>query len=283
MRSGAFMLALTITASSVAVGANVEAAGPGASTLAAWDVYVAATEERISRELGAAGRFLVSDYSSDQKTVRATIARGESAVRKMATLDHAGRTRSIPGGTVAHWAGAVLVPGISLDALVHKLQHPAIEGPYPDDVVSLRVLERRRDQLTLAMRLTRRKIVTVTYDTIHATTYRRLAATRASSRSVSTRIAEVSDAGTSTERVLPEGEGRGFLWRMRSYWRYEEVPAGVIVELESLTLSRSIPTGLGMMLEPLVDRIARESIVRTLDSMRRLYGARALPRAAGAR
>ncbi len=61
---------------------------------------------------------------------------------------------------------------------------------------------------------------------------------------------------------------------MNWYWRYEQVDGGVIVELESLTLSRSIPLGLGMVVEPIINRIARESIYRTLDSMRRLYGGR---------
>ena len=49
------------------------------------------------------------------------------------------------------------------------------------------------------------------------------------------------------------------------------MPDGVIVELESLTLSRGIPMGMGMILEPMINRIARESVTRTLASVRRLY------------
>jgi hypothetical protein len=111
-------------------------------------------------------------------------------------------------------------------------------------------------------------------------TYRRLGPTRASSRSISTRIAEVANAGTSAERVLAEGEDRGFLWRMNSYWRYEEVRGGVIVELESITLSRGIPMGLGVVLGPMIDRIAQESVTRTLTSVRRLYSGTGTVRAA---
>ena len=121
------------------------------------------------------------------------------------------------------------------------------------------------------MRLTRTKIVTATYDTEHVATYRRHAPAHASSKSVSARIVEVANAGTTRERMLAEGQDRGFLWRMNSYWRYEEVPAGVIVELESITLSRGIPMGLGVVLGPMIDRIARESVTRTLASVRRLY------------
>jgi hypothetical protein len=119
--------------------------------------------------------------------------------------------------------------------------------------------------------MTRSNIVTVTYDTEHAVDYRRHGTTRASSKSVSRRIVEIDNAGTSGERALPEGEDRGILWRMNAYWRYEQVPGGVIVELESLTLSRSIPRGLGAVVEPMIDRIARESMHRTLDYIRRTY------------
>ena len=43
------------------------------------------------------------------------------------------------------------------DALLHHLQHPDEDGPLPADVVSLRVLNRAADRLTLGMRLTRKK------------------------------------------------------------------------------------------------------------------------------
>jgi hypothetical protein len=38
-------------------------------------------------------------------------------------------------------------------------------------------------------------------------------------------------------------------------------------------LSRSMPFGVGALIEPMVDRIARDSITRTLDNVRRTYGA----------
>ena len=54
---------------------------------------------------------------------------------------------------------------------------------------------------------------------------------------------------------------------MNSYWRYEAVPGGVIVELESLTLSRGLPWGMGTVIRPLIERVARESIERTLVTL----------------
>lgn len=271
MRGGVVAVAVTLAVWSPVLSAKALAAGPQLKTIEAWNAYVAATEARIESELAAGGAFLASDVTDDRGVIRDAITRGVIAVGALATVDRLGRALPVPGGTIAHWRGAVLVPGISLGTLLHRLQHPNERGPYPDDVLSLGVLDRAPDRLTLAMRLSRTRIVTATYDTEHVATYRRLGPTRASSRSVSTKIVEVADAGTAAERVLAEGQDRGFLWRMNSYWRYEEVPSGVIVELESITLSRGIPMGLGIVLEPMIDRIARESVTRTLASVRRLY------------
>jgi hypothetical protein len=271
MRSHLVLAATTFALWTPALDAEAAAGGPQAKTVDAWNAYVAATEARIETELSATGPFLVTDLTDDSRVIRDAIGKGQIPLGTLSTVDRSGRELEMPGGTIAHWRGAVLLPGIALDALLHRLQHPDELGPLPDDVVSMRVLSRAPDRLTLAMRLTRTKIVTATYDTEHVASYRRLGTTRASSKSVCTRIVEVADAGTGEERVLAEGQDRGFLWRMNSYWRYEEVPGGVIVELESITLSRGIPMGLGLVLEPMIDRVARESVTRTLASVRRLY------------
>jgi uncharacterized membrane protein len=46
------------------------------------------------------------------------------------------------------------------------------------------------------------------------------------------------------------------------------------VELESLTLSRGLPTIISPIAAPLVARVARESMRRTLDTMALRYAAR---------
>ena len=270
MRASAATVAL-VWALAPSAGAETTGGGPQPQTIAAWERYVAATEARINAELETPGGFLASDFAADRVQTRASVLNGEMPLRELATGDGSGTVLAIPGGTIAHWRGAVLLRNVNLDSLLRRLQHPDEGGPLPDDVVSMRVLQRGPDRLTLSMRLTRTKIVTATYDTEHLVTYRRRGPARASSRSVSTRIVEIASAGTARERVLREGQDRGFLWRMNSYWRYEQVPGGVIVEIESITLSRSIPMGLGVVLGPMIDRIARESVTRTLASVRRLY------------
>ena len=240
----------------------------------AWDAYVAATEVRIGSELASTRGFLVSDFASDAADIRARLLGGEVVIDKMTTRA-GGNTLEIPDGLISHWRGSIFLPGLTLDTLLHRLQNPAERGPFPQDVLALRVLQRKPDALTLFIRMTRTKIVTVTYDTEHEVTYRHHGAGRASSRSVATRIVEIDDEDAAAGRARPSGVDRGYMWRLNAYWRYEQVSGGVIVELESLTLSRAVPFGLTAVVRPIIDRIARESIGRTLDGVRQIYGAAA--------
>lgn len=133
------------------------------------------------------------------------------------------------------------------------------------------MLERDPDRLKIYLKLKRKKFVTVVFNTEHVVHYRRYGDTRAASRSVATRIAEIVDPGSPNEREKPEGRDRGFLWRLNSYWRYEQVPEGVIVECESVSLSRDIPRGMKVLIRRMVNNTARESMERTLRSMRERF------------
>ena len=81
-------------------------------------------------------------------------------------------------------------------------------------------------------------------------------------------VRQVDDAGKPSERVLAEGEGEGFLWAMNSYWRMEERDGGVYVECEAITLSRGVPLGLGMLINPMLQSFAEESLKNTLEAKR---------------
>jgi archaetidylinositol phosphate synthase len=261
-----------VLVSALMLPANVSAATLQPETAEAWNAYVAATQARIDRELTSPRGFLVSDFSPEGNDVRARVRRGEVVIAEMRTITSGGKTIAVPDGLISHWRGSVFLPGVSLAILLQRLQHPSERGPHQQDVLALRVLARTPDELKLAIRMTRTKVVTVTYDTEHVIGYRSHGAARASSRSVATKIAELDGAGTAEEREKQPGEDRGFMWRLNSYWRYEQVDGGVIVELESLTLSRTVPLGLTPVVQPIINRIARESIGRTLENIRHTYG-----------
>jgi hypothetical protein len=170
--------------------------------------------------------------------------------------DPEGAMTEIRGGTVHHWRGSTLVCRTSVDAVLKALMYPGTPPPQ-EDVLESRVLSRTRDSLHVYLKLSRSAIVTVVYDTEHDVTFQRHSSRLATSRSVATKITESG------------GGDRGFLWRLNSYWRYTQVGGDVRIDLTSLSLSREVPWIARSIAGPLINRVARESMARTLSSVRR--------------
>jgi hypothetical protein len=181
-----------------------------------------------------------------------------------------GESLGVPDGTIHHWRGCTLVPGVSVGTIVNGLMHPGTPPPQAD-VIASRVLSRSGDSLHVYLRIVRRTILTVTYDTEHAVTFSRPRAGFATSRSVATRIVETGETGESAESGASGGRDRGFLWKLNSYWRYIQTNDGVRIELESISLSRDVPMLLRPVASPIISRVARESINRALDAVRTYF------------
>jgi hypothetical protein len=244
---------------------SLEAAQLHEEAIGGWKAYVAAAEARMRRELGDRTRFLALDFHSDAAAQRRAIRAGDAVIHEMSSADAGGRPQQFADALVHHWRGAIFLPGTSVHGLMQNLQARVPPSP---DVVRAAILERRPDALRVFLRLRRTKIVTVVYDTEHDVTFRQVGPSRATSVSVATRIAEVEDAGTPGERTRTPGDDHGFLWRLNAYWRYEEVPGGVIAECESLTLSRSVPFLLRAIAAPVIEGTARDSLEQTLLALR---------------
>ena len=237
-------------------------------TVAAWADYVDATEHRIRGEQTSENGFLVLDFQEDAARARALAQRGDVRVFQMNTRGPDDSRIDIPNGEIHHWRGSIFVPSATLDDILLELRRPLARRDLQPDVLESRVLAREGPRSRVFLKLRREKFVTVHYNTEHEVEYTRHNDRRASSRSVATRIAELDRAETPRETEKPIGNDRGFLWRLNSYWRYEETDRGVIIECESISLSRSIPSAVRWMVAPLIDRAARESMERTLTSMR---------------
>ena len=247
-------------------------------TIAAWNRYVEATERRIAAELEQQqpDRFLVQDFRDDAAEARREVLAGRVRIDRLETRDADGERIRIPQGAIHHWLGSALIPGVTLEEVLHALIYAVEPEALQDDVIESRVLSRPgEDRLETFLKLRRKQMVTVHYNTEHAVAYTRHRPGAASSRSVATRIAELDDAGTPNEQERPIGRDRGFLWRLNSYWRYRQVDEGVIVECESLSLSRGIPRLLRWMASPLINRAARDILSRTLASMAEVLSTRA--------
>jgi hypothetical protein len=239
-------------------------AEPREGTVAAWERAVELTESRISRELSSKAGFLATDFLplAGREAVSRAFEAGEVFTTKLPVAIE------IPGGMVHHWLGAVFVPDVKVEELVRWLQEYDEHDERFDEVEDSRLLSREGDTFEIFLRLRRKKIVTVHYATEHEVVYRNHGFGRHSSVSRATRIAELEDAGSRDEKEKLPGCDRGFLWRLHSYWRFQQVPGGVVVECESLSLSRGVPAAVRWIVVPYLDSVPRESLESTLLPIR---------------
>ncbi len=267
-----FRAALVVALASVATSAAADTMEALLQARTAKDFarYVAAVEARSAREIDADQAFLDIERQAPAQLARtlAALRKGEIIVARGVARDDASSEIQIDGGLINHWRGTVFVPHVKLDAMLKVLQEPQSDKHKQEEVLSSRVVSRDGDRQKVFLRVRRTKFVTAVYDTDYDVEYRRLDGDRALSNSISTRIVEIEHAGTPRERALPEGNDRGFLWRLNTYWRYKQLDGGVLVEIESLTLSRSLPPFIGGLIRPIVNNTARESMTRTLASVR---------------
>jgi hypothetical protein len=250
---------------------SAEPTGPKAGAQRAFDQYVRLTEQRIAVEVRPGGAFLMLDRLPEGARAAAysALRGGELRMERLETQDN-GHAIECPGCMIHHWIGIVFIPGATLEKtlrLVQDYDHQA--EVYAPQVVRAKLISHAGDDFHIFMRLRQKKVITVTLDTEHDAHYDRIDATRTASRSTSTRVQQVEDAGEPGERDLPEGRDEGFLWRINSYWRFSERDGGVYVQTESVSLTRSIPTGLGWLVGPIVESIPRELLRATLENTRK--------------
>jgi hypothetical protein len=239
-------------------------------TLQAWDTYAQLTEKRINGEISGSGEFLLIDFKKieERDRIHKALKEGAVQVEKKETLDAQGKVIPVEDGLIHHWVGSIFVPNVTLRTLRAWVQNYDRHADYFADVEKSKLLSRDGESFKIFLRLVRKKVVTVRYNTEHSVVYRDHSATRVSSRSIATKIAEISDAGSPSEKEKTSANDSGFMWRLNSYWRFEERDGGVIVECESISLSRSIPFGFGWLVRSFVESVPRESLNDMLVGIR---------------
>jgi len=260
------------------IAAPANAAELQQKTVEAFNHYVQLTEAQINSELARREPFLwVEGLPQDRRAAaEARLRAGEVVIERLDMLDPGrasaagdGKPVSVPGGMIHHWIGTVFIPGATLAqtlALEEDYDHHQIY--FRPDVVRSKIERHDGNDFLVELRFYKKKVITTVLDTEHEVHYTLVDATHAWSRSRTTRIQEVDDAGERDERLEPEGHDRGLLWRMNTYWRFEEKDGGTYVESQSISLTRDIPTGLGWLVGAYVNSVPRESLAFTLATTR---------------
>lgn len=251
----AVMLLLTLQAVAPAVELKQKTSDAYAS-------YVSAAEQQIDTELKSADFFWGNVPPQEEK-----LRSGDVLILKASLPSD--KTAKIPDGLAHYWSGFVFVPKVSLDRLLTFLEdYDHHQDYYKPEVARSKLLRRDGDHFVAYLRFVKKKVITVVLDTEHDVRYVRLDQNRAHSRSHTTRINEVESQNEANERLKPEGQGGGYLWRMDTYWRFLEKDGGVYVRCDALSLTRDVPTGLGWLIGPFITSIPKDSLLHTLNSTR---------------
>jgi hypothetical protein len=236
-------------------------------TVGAFDRYIREAEAGMEQSLHGTSPFLWSDVVSE----RAQLVRGGQVVAQF----WAGQGPiKVPNGLIHDWIGAVFIPATNLKNTLALVQdYDNHKNIYKPEVIASSLMSHRGNDFQIYLRLLKKKIMTVVLDTDHDVRYRSLDRTRWTCRSYTTRIAEVENAESPKETVLPPDTGYGFLWRLYSYWRFQERESGVYVECRAISLTRGVPLGLGWIIEPIIQKLPQESLINTLEATRQaLHG-----------
>jgi hypothetical protein len=237
-------------------------------TLQAFDAYIRQVETEMEQTLHVSGPFLWSQRAPErvqevgQGQVVAQFWSGRGPVK-------------VPNGLIHDWIAAAFIPDSTIHQIFLVIQdYDNHKNIYKPEVIGSKLIRQDGNDFQIYLRLLKKKIISVVLDTDHLVHYRPVDPTRWVCRSYTTRIAEVENAGSPDERILQPDTGYGFLWRLHSYWRFEEREAGVVVECRATSLTRDVPFGLGWALEPIIQKLPRESLIKTLESTRQALHAR---------
>lgn len=262
----ALALATVLLANSAATAAELNP-----KTIAAFNHYVALSEAKIDASLNDTQSFLwVDRLPPEQRAAVLTRLRaGIVVIERMQTLEN-GKPIDVPNGLVHYWIGTVFIPGATLTqtlALVEDYNHQS--EYYRPRVLASRIIWNNGNDYRVYLRLYEKKVLTCVLDTRHQVHYVIIDSSHAWSNSRSTEIREVAGWGKSDEHDLPVGRDDGYLWRMNTYWRFQQSDGGTYVECQSISLTRDIPAGLGWLIGSYVEGIPRESLEFTLGATRR--------------
>ena len=238
-------------------------------TIEGFSAYIRDAEAEMEKTFEGRSSFLWTDSSAER-------ARQVRAGQILAQFFSGEGPVKVPDGLIHDWVGAAYIPATSVEDVLALVQdYDNHQNIYQPEVIASKLLRHQGNDFQIYLRLLKKKIKTVVLDTDHDVHYRCLDRKRWFCRSYTTRIAEVENAGTAKERVLPPDTGYGFLWRLYSYWRFQEQDRAVWVECRAVSLTRDVPFGLGWIFEPIVQKLPKESLINTLEATRRALLARA--------
>lgn len=234
---------------------GLASAEPATEATAAFNAYINALESRLAKQHQSPNGFLTPANAK-------LLQQGELIIEPIAP------GTVLPGALLHDWRGTAFAAGAKA-ADFERLMKDVTAYPqrFSPQVLQARALMQRGDHLQVFMRVRQQHVITVVLDSNYDVTFGHLDEHHGYSLSRSLSISEIGSPGASDEHVLSPSQEHGFLWRLNTYWSYEERDGGLYMQIESVSLTRSIPTGLKWVVQPFVEKIPRESLQFTLQAV----------------
>jgi len=256
---GALKLGVMLLLAALLFPVEVHAAHLKAETVAAWDDYVQSVSSSLQDRVRPGGSFL---WTYENPSRFANVHNGEIVVSPApgpAPL-------RVPGGLIHHWIAAAYFPNAKItDILQVTKDYDRYQEFYRPSVVASKTVAREDAGDYFSMRLMNKAFfLKTTLDADYRATNVHLDDRRFYSVSRTTRVQEIEDCNQPGEYRFPEGEGSGYIWKLFSIVRLEERGDGVYVEMEAVALSREVPAAMRFVVDPIVRRVSRNSMLTSL-------------------
>jgi hypothetical protein len=246
------IILLLASAALITAPASLRADQPSPAALVGFNRYVSAVQQHRSAEP-------VLDASQ-----RGRLRAGGVDIERLTPKNE----DKLPGALLHHWRGSAFVVGATtadFDRVMRNYSaYPSVFSP---EVLTAQLLERHDNDYDVILRVRQKHVLTVVLDTAYHVTFADPDARHASSFSRSTRVTEIASPATRNEHPLSPAESHGYLWALDTWWTAEQADGGLYLQVESVSLTRSIPTGLGWMIGPYIESVPRESLAFTLQSV----------------
>jgi hypothetical protein len=228
-------------------------------TVKAWEQYIEDANSRMHERAKSDGTFLWMDEAADRGR---QVREGRIVVAPM--TQHT--PMRVPSGLIHHWIGVTFLPNTKLDEVFSVVRdYGRYKDYYSPTVIDSKPVRQTDSADEFAMVLMNKSFfMKRALDSEYQSSYVRLDARRWYSTSYTTRVQEVEDYGQANEHRLPMNEGSGYIWRLYGITRFQEADGGVYVEVEGIALSRDIPAALRFMVDPVVRRVSKGSVMASL-------------------
>ena len=251
-------LVMAICAGSLIAPAASRGAELKEETLKTWDAYI----QTANLQMGSRpqGPFLWVDEESDRLH---RVREGEILVSSVGRQN----PKPVPSGLIHDWIGAAFIPDARLEDVLSAVRdYGQYKEFYKPTVVESKSLGTDGACDKYSMRVVNQETVAETaLDMEYETCYFQTDERRWYSITHTTRVQEIRHYGKPNQQELPPNQGSGYVWRLSSIARFEQRDGGIYVEVEAIALSRDIPVAVRWLVNPIVRRVSRNSMLISLQ------------------